>query len=147
VYYNHQQKKTALEAVESSRNLSDHESRPLKPRLNIPKLILETFESIPVMIFILCVVIAASTVAIYQFTTGVEGVAYTFAEYIVFAIFAGDVTARAVTHTIVRKYLSTFVFDRLNQIDILVVVIDIIIFAANSEYTPARYVYDIFTIA
>jgi hypothetical protein len=89
--------------------------------------VLRVLNSIPVMLFILCLVFATIVVTIYQGDTIHDGV-YIF-EFVIFMIFAIELVARMIAVGNVRVFFS----DPFSTVDFLVVSLDLLMFVGAAS--------------
>jgi hypothetical protein len=111
----------------SSSNVFVETRRVLKKTIFDRAWVLRILNSVPVMLFILCLVFAAIVVMIYQGDTIHDGF-YIF-EFVIFVIFAIELVARMIAVGNVRVFFS----DPFSVVDFLVVSLDLLMLVGASS--------------
>lgn len=124
-------KATSFESSDGSEEKGEHgKDRIWQERL------LDTMQSSSWVIFILLIVIVAVAEAVWAYITGITNTATTSFEYVVFCIFALEVSTRAYCFKVVNGNIIQFVLDIFNIVDMTVVVLDIVIFIGTADAAP-----------
>jgi hypothetical protein len=116
------------------------EDRKKKKELVLEKVVpwqkttLSYLDTIQHLISILTVVFIATTVTIVQISLGVEHIALDIFEYLVFFIFAGEVSLRGYCHYFLRRNLNRFIGDIFVRLDLALVLLDMIVMATASSF-------------
>ena len=95
--------------------------------------ILNFFESLPVTIVMLFLVVISIAQAIYQYISGDEHIVFFYVDTVIFALFAIDVVTRGYCYKMIRGTLRQFATDPFNFLDICVVAIDVATFVVAQQ--------------
>jgi hypothetical protein len=102
------------------------------------KKMLDFLLSLPVMSFIMFLVFAGIAIALYELLVGTSFVLL-LANYAITGVFGIELVARMYCWVVINTTLVTFVKDPLNDIDILVVAVDIVIYSMPDTGSGAGF--------
>ena len=86
------------------------------------------------LIVILSIVFIATSVTIVQISVGIEHIALDIFEYLVFLIFAGEVSLRGYCHYFLKGNFNRFLGDSFVRLDIGLVVLDVIVMTTATSF-------------
>ena len=106
----------------------------VKPVIPWQKLIFVYLDTVKHLAIILGVVLVATIVTITQIVVGVESIGFDIFEYMVFVIFASEVSLRGYCHHFLKGNLNRFINDGFVRLDVGLVVLDVIVMTSSSSF-------------